>query len=252
MRATRVIINIIAFILLSGCNNSKQFNVEDYTTSIAHLKGISFQSLHNITNATVIKGTVVANDLYNEFYRSIVVADNSGAIEIAIDSDDIFKHIPTFASVTVWCQGLTLARIGQNIRLGLYPTGDFPVDGIRISNLSQHIEVNSNPQTIFTPTEKTIDNISFLDLGNYLIIRGITIINQSEGLWCKKIDGEFCDTLHEAIDRAGNSILVEISGKCSYASHSMPNGEIDIAGVIDYVDDRLTIRPTNYDISSTK
>ena len=102
-------------LLLCGCSEpipAPEFNDKPYgLISIAHLKTMAKSEPHTITEDISIEGYVVANDLYGEYYKSIVICDDSGGIEISVDARQTAKIFPGAAKVTLHCTSLSIARI---------------------------------------------------------------------------------------------------------------------------------------------
>ena len=99
---------ICAFALqLCGCGDPTpmpEFDNSPYgIVSIAHLKTMAGSEPRTITEDISIEGYVVANDLYGEYYKSIVICDDSGGIEISVDARQTAKIFPYAAKVNIHC-----------------------------------------------------------------------------------------------------------------------------------------------------
>ena len=94
MIARRTIVVLCSLWLIVACSgatkpelsgNAGNDNPESGLVSIAYLKSRYNGLSTNIKDDVSIKGTVVANDLFGEFYKRLVLVDDSGGIEISID-----------------------------------------------------------------------------------------------------------------------------------------------------------------------
>ena len=89
------------------------------TVSIAHLKTLCTSESVVITDDIAITGHIAANDLYGEYSRTIVLCDDSGGIEIAVDSRRTAETFPIAARLTVHCTSLALGDdYGGRVMLG--------------------------------------------------------------------------------------------------------------------------------------
>ena len=111
-----------AVMALACCACTK--SVPDYdddprgTVSIAHLKTLCTSESVVITDDIAITGHIAANDLYGEYSRTIVLCDDSGGIEIAVDSRRTAETFPIAARLTVHCTSLALGDYGGRVMLG--------------------------------------------------------------------------------------------------------------------------------------
>lgn len=52
---------------------------------------------------------MTGNDLYGEFYKTLVVEDTSGGISIAVDATELYVDYPVGTAVTIHCNGCSCA-----------------------------------------------------------------------------------------------------------------------------------------------
>mgnify|MGYP006908051313 FL=1 len=119
----------ILLTLPAGCDRATQpeFTVcpPEPQNSVAYLKSLcDGKSSVAVTQDIIIRGFVTANDLYGEFYRTIVVEDASGGIAIAAEGSPLADLYPFGIVATVRCNGLTLCDYGGKIQLGTTPGDD--------------------------------------------------------------------------------------------------------------------------------
>lgn len=114
-------------LLLLACN--KKFDEppinEDpdiaVTMTIAELKaryqGVGF--FQNIEEDKTITGVITADDRSGNFYKQIVIQDETGAIPILLDGTNVYTSYPVGRRVFVNLKGLMLGDYGGTIQLGL-------------------------------------------------------------------------------------------------------------------------------------
>ena len=106
--------------------------------SIAHLKSLCTKASVTLTRDIRLRCVVTANDHYGEFDRTLVVADASGGIEVAVDAADLYRDYPLGANLTLYCNGLALGDYGGKIQLGTTP-GDGGAGCIPREELARYI-----------------------------------------------------------------------------------------------------------------
>lgn len=213
--------------------------------SIAHLKALCSGNDYRIMHDYSISGTVVANDWLGEMYKSIVVADDTAGIEIAIDSNNIASWLPIYSKITIFCNGLMLSRIGGKIELGAPPTQEFKIDNIE-EHIAKRIITIEGADSDYTPAKRSITEIGVGDISNVAWLDGVRIIANEQGLsWCDTEDGRPTTTIRTIEDSDGNRLDIRTLGTCQYANERVPSGEFSVVGIIDYSGGRYTLRIIN-------
>ncbi len=247
MISLRINILILQLCLLfcAGCTTPKlEYDKPQNSVSIAYLKSLCRSNVHYIDEDITISGRVTANDWLGEFYKSIVIEDDSGGIEIAIDRHNIYTDIPIDSRITVLCCGLALGRSGGKIELGMRPTGEYSVDNIESSLLSNFIIVDKTPQERQITT-LTIEQIVARYVSCTVQIEGLQIVEPHCDCWCESGSEKGIDTEHIAIDKRGQRLKIRVRGGCEYANAPIPKGRFTIRGIVDYAADEFYVRPTN-------
>ena len=242
-------------LLLSGCDAAGPASLYPAPdsppageVSIAYLKTLCRGDVYRITTDLRVSGTVVANDRYGEFYRSIVIVDDTAGLEVEIDRGNLFYDFPIFSRVSIFCNGMALARIGGKTVLGAYPTGSFPIDGIG-GLLANYISVDTGTGAYVEAVERRIPDITYTDITSYIFIRDLRIHPGEEGLsWCDSVDGQYVATTRHVIDSSGAVLAVRTDGRCAYAARLVPSGTFTLAGILDYSGGEYWLRIVNMSI----
>ena len=240
----RLSLLLLSLFALCGCHNPAA-EEPTFDISIAELKALCEGSNHRITKSYRLRGTIVATDWCGELYKSIIVKDESGGIEILIDAHHIHTLLPTYSEVEVLCNGLMMARLGEKIELGAPSTSDFPLDHIAVEALSRHIHV-TGPHGDYTPVTKRFDEIEAGDISNLIQFQRVRISDNELGLrWCDEVEEGFVTTFRTLVDDEGNTFAIRTLPTSSFAGQKLPENEISVIGAIDYADDRYFLTIVN-------
>jgi len=217
--------------------------------SIAYLKSLCRNDIYDIAEDLTISGTVMANDWLGEYYKSVVVIDATGGIEIDIDLPSLYRTIPVYSRVTVFCNGMTLGRAGGKTVLGAHPTGDFPVDGIDGDLTSRYVRIDSETGDDCRPSKRKFSEITAADIGSLIYFVDIAAdLGGTGGKWCDRVDGKYVTTTRYITDSDGGRFGIRTLGTCRYADEAIPSGRFTVAGIIDYSGGEYHLRIVNHGI----
>ena len=248
----RIVTAIISFIILSACQDSAPSYDErpHGIISIAHLKATATTEIYTITDDIAIEGYVVANDLFGEFYKSIVICDDSGGIEIAVDTRNTAVQFPISARVVVYCSGLTIGEYGGELTLGAIPAGSYTVDRIAEKDFLRYFLIDKESPKAIKPTVTAISEITPAHIGNYIRLNNVTFAEQAGNTWCDidSTTGEYTTTERSVYDQTGREFTVRTIAECSYRNEKIPAGYGDLCGVVTYFNGNYSLRIVNHQI----
>lgn len=242
----------LAVCLLCGCNraSSPYFDTDSTQNdlhTIAYLKSLGRGTSTPIRQAITVRGTVTANDRYGEFYKTIVIEDQSGGIEIAIDHTALGDIFPVNAQVTVYCNGLSLGDYGNKLLLGATPTSEYSVDRIALANINRYIRMVDIEPTSYTPAIIDISNVNSNYIDRYVRFENVRFLEAGEQ-WCETdpITGKLITTNRTIEDSQGARFVVRILDSSIYATEPIPQGTGSVNGIIDYFNGEYSLRISNF------
>ena len=198
-----------------------------------------------MTQDIIIRGFVTANDLYGEFYRTIVVEDASGGIAIAAEGSPLADLYPFGIVATVRCNGLTLCDYGGKIQLGTTP-GDDGAGCIPREELARYIR--TEPPGGETPSAQflTFDAVSARHIDTRVRFDDVRFADAGK-TWCDTDPetGRAVATEREIVDTRGRTFTVRTAATCAYAKEPVPQGTGSLYGIIDYFAGKYSLRVTN-------
>jgi hypothetical protein len=218
---------------------------EARVVSIAHLKAMCRGERAIVAEECYVEGVVVANDWLGEYPKSVVVVDDSGGLEIAIEAEKIYTWLPIYSRVKLFCGGRNLARVGGKVVLGASPTGDFPIDNIPEWEARRSFKVVGVAEEFSFPTMRIAD-IGLADVSRAVRIDGVRVTDAESGLsWCDMVDDTAQTTMRTLIDREGNTIGVQTLASCAYGENKIPTTEFSVVGVVDAANGECFLRIIN-------
>ena len=250
MRRMLTYISLVVATLLLSCNGENGQYPTHGKVSIAYLQSIATERSIPITQDVYIEGRVVANDKLCEIEQGAVIADESGGIEIAIDTNKTATQFPVSARVVVYCSGLTIGDYGGRLTLGAKPAGRYTVDRISSKDISRYFFVDKSAPKAIEPTRLNINEIAEEHIGNYIRLDDVTFSSQAGMSWCDKepASGEYITTERTLHDRKGNALAVRTIAECLYRSEKIPSGYGVVCGIVEYFNGNYSLRIVNHQI----
>ena len=217
--------------------------------SIAYLKSRCKGLSTTIKSDISIQGTVVANDLLGEFYKTIVLVDTSGGVEVSIDKERLCGDFPLYANVAVTCNGLAVGRVGGKVVLGAQPTGEFTTDRIAECDISKYLLRLDGDVTSIAPRTVAIADLGVEHVSEYVLFENVRFADDEVGLpWCELVDNELCEIDRHIVDGAGNRLIVRVLPYSTYATEKIPSGVGALCGIVEYSGNAFALRITNHEI----
>lgn len=199
--------------------------------TIADLKAIFTPgSLTEIKDDLIIGGIVVADDRAGNFFRSFILQDETGGIEVLINQTNAYNFYPVGREIFIRCQGLVIGDYNGVIQLGgyVYIEDGAPELG-NIVALEDHLIRGlrvGEPE----PTVRTINQLSEDDISTLIRLENVEFASQEVGLPYSDPIGR--QTLNRTIvDCDGNEITLRTSGFATFAGEPMPGGNGSITGI---------------------
>lgn len=185
-----------------------------------------------IREPIVVRGRVTSDDRAGNFYRTLVIQDRTGGIEIMAGPSDLHTSYPIGYSITVIAQGLALGERYGVLRIGLPPlAGDLLPDYIGPQALlDRHVIRGDGPQPVF-PLPIRLSELSEKHCGMLVEIPGLTL----------QPDAELPDGAPQCwagyrlfTDDAGNELRTYTSDYARHAQISVPEGRVTLRGILQY------------------
>jgi len=197
-------------------------------TSIKELKARhTLGELETITEDLVIRGIVVADDASGNWYRTFVLQDETGGIEVTLDLAGSYVFYPEGREVAIKCNGLVLGDYNDLVQLGGYIAFDNtlgPIAGVT-GHLIKGALTDLPAPKVMTFGQLTSDDVSTLvTFDNVQFVKSDTATTLADGPHeaAYNLNIENC---------AFETIVLRTSGFADFADENVPNGGGSITGI---------------------
>lgn len=219
-------------IILAGCvkenydiTPKRVFSVDfDANTTIAELKELYPLSVI-IEDDIIIKGTVISDDSFNNFYEELVIQDSTGGIEIQIDKSELYKGFPVGRMVYVKCKGLIISDYRGVRQLTYLSNGSSEKlpEGVIDDYLFR-----SEEGIPIAPKILRISELSEEHINTLVKIENVEFIESDlETTFANPHD----DANRTITDLGENTMIVRTSEYADFANDTVPSGNGSIIGV---------------------
>lgn len=237
-------------LLLAACSKPTSTSLSTKVTSIASLRDIAtdYRSIL-IRDNLVVEGQITANDKYGEFYNTLIVDDGSAAIKIMCEFDNNEIEYPFGSRIKLYCSGLYLFYQYGSLSIGAEPTGEYTLDYISEKRVGQYLKHSDEATpTEVSPLQLNIAELTPLHSNRYVELSNIMIVDTlGVTTFCARDPdtGRTLNTLHQAVDKHGDTIELFVNRLCSYADASLPKERCKLQVIVDYFDGDYSATITN-------
>lgn len=227
-------IAFISTILISSCVDNEfdepdfPFNDPDITTNatIQSIKALHSEgNFEVITEDLIFKALVVANDSTGNFYKKIIVQDETGGIEILIDGRSLYGKYPVGRRVFVKAKGLTIGDDSNVVQLASLASEGSLVS-IPYSELSD-IVIGGSLNNPVVPKQMKLNQVSDADIST--LVQFVDVEFDSGELGKTYADGIAKSDQNRILkDCNSNEFIIRTSGYAQFANDVLPdkNGEL--------------------------
>ena len=211
------------------------------THTIAELKAKYASTIasgvEDIKEEIIIEGVVIANDESGNVYKQIIINDTTGAIIIGVNDVGLYAMAPKGQRVRIDCKGLHIGGYGKMAQIGALYNGK--VGRMNRYVYPQHIRIIGIPD----PTQPemipdTIDSSYFTDanmnaLAKYVRLEGVEI-TEADGTatWAPEELQNSSNVVERHIKMGKTNIVLRMSTYADFANEAMPDGKLNINGVM--------------------
>lgn len=198
-----------------------------------------------IQDDLIVDAVVVADDESGNFYKQLVVQDETGGLAVRLNGVGLYNEYPTGTQIFIKAKGLYISQFN-----GLPQLNGAPGEPIEELLIPDHLIAGEKNQPI-TPTLVTLAELSdpqrYRQLLNTLIqLEDVQFATADAGK--SYADAANLLSLNRTVeDCAGNSIILRSSGYANFAAQVTPQGRGSLTAVLGIFrdDTQLLLRDLN-------
>ena len=205
-------------------------------TTIAELKALHVtpDGYDQITEDLIIEGTVVMDDRSGNYYKTLVIEDATGGIEIKFNDGFLYNRYPVGRLIFIKCQDLILTDYNNLVQLtGSTVEQGGQVDDVGITEAQERSKVVKGPISATPPAPRVLDisEINASHISTLIRLENVQFI-------AADADRTFADpvtkfSLNRTLkDCDGDQIILRTSGYSDFAGELTPTGNGSLTGVL--------------------
>lgn len=185
-----------------------------------------------VNGEVVLAGYVTANDMSGNFYRTFIIDDGTGAIEVRAGLYDLKNIFPLGRYVAVKAEGLTVSDYNKVLQIGMAPKGgsSLPEYFGHKAIFDRYVYRGSVVQKA-TPIGRTIAQLSDQLCGRLVTVSALSLKTGEPGEWASQ-DSYTSYSKRIFVDAQSREIAVNTSKYADFAGNAIPTGKISITGVL--------------------
>ncbi|MBT8189665.1 MAG: hypothetical protein KJO29_04505, partial [Bacteroidia bacterium] len=195
-----------------------------------------------------LEAIVVADDRSGNFFRSLVVQDETGGLTVLLDDVELWNKYFVGKKIYIDLTQLWISDYNGLPQIGFTPFDDegFMTLGRVPAVLINEIVISGSFNHVVEPSVRSIDDLSGSDLNTLIKLDDVQFVS---GI----IDETYADavnliSLNQVLeDCSGNKIIVRTSGYSDFASLDIPDGKGSLVAIYSVFgsDKQLLIRDVN-------
>lgn len=233
-------ISVIVCLIFVGCGYDRfsdyEFRVDpsdDPNTTIAQIREMYRDKPLVSDRNYVIHGYVSSSDRGGNFFKSFVIQDNTGSMEIMAGLYDLHSIYPLGSHVVVKMRGLTVAMRNSVLQIGIAAANGSgnQVDYIGYRPLLDSYVFSDRTKRLVEPRRVGLDELVPEAGGELVRIDDLTYADQAP-TW--GVVGSSQTSYRRFDDTQGRSIYVVCSGYSKFAAQTIPTGKLSATGILQY------------------
>ncbi len=221
-----------------GYDDQPQTPVE-YNIDVATLRSYYSGTPLVVDRQLTLRGSVTSSDRGNNFYRTLVIEDATGAIELMTGLYDMHNRYPVGQRVALRLDGLAIAMQEGVLRAGApaAPGAYYPTEYLGQQPIVDRHLIREGIYAPLHPALLTIPRLSEAMCGRLVTIAGLRFIPETPlATWGNPSSNPVVPPTtgyRKFKSVAGDSIYVATSGYADFAADPVPQGtRLDITGIL--------------------
>ena len=198
---------------------------------------VSANGAKEVTEDCIIEGVVVANDETGNVYKQFIINDETGAIVIGVNDVGLYATLPIGQRVRIDCKGLHVGGYGYMAQVGGLYEGSIGRMGKSV--FPKHVRLIGAPDMTQPEMTPEVIDASFFDkkenkdkLAKFVRLEGVEI-TEADGTatWAPE-ELQYNNVVERHIKMGKTNIVLRMSTYADFANEVMPDGKLNINGVL--------------------
>lgn len=187
--------------------------------TVAEVKALYKGGLTQITENAVVNAIVVGNDASGNLYKYIYIEDQTGGLKVNINMVDLYldRRFQIGRTLSISLKGLYINDKNGELNLGGLYQGN--VGQVEQAETFKYFHRTDKGIVAVKPTVKTIETLTKEDVGRYITIKNVQVIDSDLG---KTYSNGTSTTNRTIEDCSGNNILLRTSGYADFGTRDFP------------------------------
>lgn len=242
------ILSIIALsLIISSCQKeyeAPEFSAPEYHGKAANHTISDITAMHNLSSSSpdsicawnetfIVQGIVVSSDEGGNYYKSMVVQDETGGIEIELDKNGLYNDFPVGQKVYIKCNGLVVGDYGGMYQMGWIYEGS--VGRINSRYIGNYIFKSGVPSKKDIPQPKLITSSGDLAPENVnclVTLKNVVFADEDKGQPFATNDATTNRTIASIDGVKVENLVVRTSNYAKFRSTKVPNAECNLTGIL--------------------
>lgn len=242
------ILSIIALsVTLFSCQKeyeAPEFSSPEYHGKAANHTIADIKAMHSISNrgqdsicawneTFIVEAVVVSSDEGGNFYKSMVVQDATGGIELELDKNGLYNDYPVGQKVYIKCNGLVVGDYGGMHQVGWIYDGS--VGRINSRFIDKYIFKSGVPSKKDIPTPLEITSSGDLTPENVcrlVTLKNVVFADEDKGLPFTTDDAVSNRTIATLNGEPVTNLVVRTSNYAKFRSMKVPTGACNLTGIL--------------------
>lgn len=195
-----------------------------------------------IDDSLIISGIVVADDRSGNFFEKLIIQDETGGIELRLNTGDLYNNYPVGRRVFVKCKGLYVGDYSGSVQLN-----GSPETALEAALVPKHVIGGARNQPLPTRV-KRIDQITPADVNTLIQFDSVEFSFGS-------LDTTYADPVGKnsvnltVRDCDGNQIILRTSGYADFAGVRTASGRGNLTAVLGVFSSDATFESDEYQLA---
>lgn len=214
--------------------DNSQYDPElDVTHTIQQIQVLPQNQM--IEEDIIIQGVVVMDDKSGNYFKKIVIQDETGGMELLIDQNNLYNDYPIGRKIYVKLKGLYLGNYASNLQLGYTPDAGGSLSQIPFILVDNFI-VKANYPNEITPEVVTLSELASPNgaaqyLNTVIKIEDVEFAPEHAGVSYAQLASLASATNRNIKDCSSGSIILRTSGYAQFQSELTPTGNGSLTAI---------------------